>query len=176
MVAFIGKPHGHGHESPMIMLAPLLVLAILSITGGYLAIPQFLGQAPERLHSQFVPIVSVIAVAVGFLLAWLIYNRRAVSAQGITMALATPYKLLKNRYYIDDLYTWYVVNIQQKIISGACAWFERNIIIGVMVNGTAALTRTMGFVVRLCQTGRVQTYVLGFLLGVLWLLGVHAKP
>ena len=61
--------------------------------------------------------------------------------------------------------------VQQKLLAGLCAWVERVLIIGLGVNGTARLTQGLGHLVRLFQTGRVQTYVLVFLLGVVWLLG-----
>ena len=169
-VAFT-TPHGHvhGRESPPVMLLPLGLLAALSVVGGYLGIPAFLGQQQGELHVG-VALVSTGAVAAGLLLAWLIYVKHALSAQQLVQALALPYTFLKRRYYIDEMYTWYVVRVQQRLIAGLCAWVERSVIIGFMVNGTAWLTRAFGRAIRLCQTGTVQTYVLGFLLGVVWLL------
>lgn len=169
-VAFTGKPRGHhGHESPLVMLVPLFLLAALSMTAGFFGIPRFLGHEPEYLHLD-VAIASSAVVLLGLLLAWLIYFKQAISAQQLVQALALPYAFLQRRYYIDELYNWYVAEVQQKIVAGVCAWVERYIIIGVLVNGTAALTRGLGWIIRLCQTGRVQTYVLGFLIGIIWLL------
>ena len=137
--------------------------------GGYLGIPHVLGERPE--HFQWdVEAVSVTAVAAGLGLAWVIYRRRLLSARQLVEALALPYTVLQRRYYIDELYAWYVAVIQQRLIAGLCAWVERSIIIGGLVNGTAALTRAAGELVRRCQVGKVQAYVLGFLVGVVWLL------
>jgi len=185
-VAFTGKPHGHAHarpgdhdrragESPPVMLIPLFLLALLSIIGGYIGIPAFLGQHHGEFHIG-VAAISTAVVAGGLFLAWLIYSKQAVSAQQVVQALALPYSFLQRRYYIDEMYNWYVATIQQKIIAGACALFERYIVIGAMVNGTAALTRGLGGLLRLCQTGKVQTYILVFLLGVLWLLTIATSP
>ena len=174
-VAFTGKPHGRAHESPPVMLIPLFLLALLSIIGGYIGIPAFLGEAHGEFHWG-VAAVSTGVVAVGLLLAWLIYSKQAVSAKQVVEALALPHSFLQQRYYIDEIYNWYVATIQQKLIAGACALFERYVIIGAMVNGTAALTRGLGGLLRLCQTGKVQTYILVFLLGVLWLLAVATRP
>jgi len=167
--AFTGPSRTRAHESPPVMLAPLGLLALLSIAGGYVFIPQYLGQPHGALHWP-VAAVSMGVVALGLTLAWLIYQRNMVSATQVVEALALPYSFLKRRYYLDDLYAWYVAVIQQKLIAGLCALFERYLIIGTMVNGTAALTRALGGLIRLCQTGRIQTYVLAFLLGVAWLL------
>ncbi|PIQ84575.1 MAG: NADH-quinone oxidoreductase subunit L [Candidatus Omnitrophica bacterium CG11_big_fil_rev_8_21_14_0_20_63_9] len=169
-IAFTGKAHGHGHESPPAMLIPLGVLAFLSIIAGYIGIPHFLGQHGEHHAAWLVPGLSIAVVAVGLLLAWLIYSRGTVSAQQLVQALALPYSFLQRRYYIDEIYMWYVETVQQRWIAGACAWVERVIIIGFLVNGTARLTRRAGHILRLWQTGRVQTYVLGFLLGIVSLL------
>ena len=70
---------------------------------------------------------------------------------------------------MDELYAWYVQEIQQKLIAGACAWVERVIIIGIAVNGIASVTRAAGLLLRRLQTGKVQNYVLVFLLGVICL-------
>jgi NADH-quinone oxidoreductase subunit L len=161
--------HGGVHESPPIMLIPLFVLAALSVAGGYLGIPHVLG-APDTAFHWDVAATSIAVAGTGLALAWLIYKRRAVSAQQVVHALALPYSFLQRRYWIDELYSWYVATVQQKLIAGLCAWVERYVIIGVAVNGTARLTRGAGQLLRLCQTGRVQTYVLVFLIGVVGLL------
>jgi len=170
-VAFTGKSHGHAHESPPVMLMPLFLLAGLSIVGGYLEIPHFLGQHEGEFHAG-VAATSLVVVGLGLCLAWLIYGKRVVSAQQVVHALALPYSFVARRYYIDEFYNWYVATIQQKLIAGLCAWVERYIIIGIAVNGIAWLTRGLGLILRRAQTGKVQTYALAFLLGVVCLLSV----
>jgi NADH-quinone oxidoreductase subunit L len=159
----------HGHESPLVMLGPLALLAALSIGGGYLGIPRFLGEHHGELRWD-VAGISLAVVGVGLSLAWLIYKKQAVSARQVVQALALPYSFLQRRYFIDEIYNWYVATVQQKVIAGLCAWVERYLVIGFAVNGTAWLTRSLGRLIRLCQTGKVQTYVLAFLIGTVWLL------
>jgi NADH-quinone oxidoreductase subunit L len=158
-----------GKESPPTMLIPLGLLATFSVIGGYLGIPHFLGEHPGAFRWD-VAAIPLLVVAAGLALAWAVYAKRVVSAQQLVQALALPYSFLQRRYYIDEAYNWYVAVIQQKLIAGACAWVERVLIIGLGVNGIARLTRGLGWAVRLCQTGKVQTYVLAFLLGIVWLL------
>jgi NADH-quinone oxidoreductase subunit L len=164
-----GKGHGHPHESPPVMLIPLAFLAVLSVAGGYLGIPHFLGEHHGTFHWD-VAAISLSVVAAGLALAWLIYRKRAVSAQQIVQALALPYTFLQRRYYIDELYGWYVAIVQQRWIAGLCAWVERSIIIGFAVNGIARLTQEAGKLLRRLQTGAVQAYVLAFLVGIVWFL------
>ncbi|MBI3011101.1 MAG: NADH-quinone oxidoreductase subunit L [Candidatus Omnitrophica bacterium] len=181
-VAFTGKTRGHppatlagygagGHESPPVMIGPLVLLAALSVVGGYLGIPRFLEEHGGGFH-WLVAGTSLAVVTVGLGLAWLIYKRQAISAQQLVQALALPYSFLQRRYYIDEIYAWYVATIQQKLIAGLCAWVERHVIIGLAVNGTARLTQALGRLIRLCQTGRIQTYALAFLIGIIWLLSI----
>jgi len=169
--AFTGKAHGHAHESPPVMLGPLFLLAALSIAGGYLGIPHFLGEHQAELDWG-VAAISLAVVATGLTLSWLMYSRKLVSARQVVQALALPHSLLQRRFYVDELYAWYVEQIQQKLIAGFCAWVERVIIIGIAVNGTAFATRQAGRFVRRLQTGQVQTYVLVFLLGVVCFLAL----
>jgi NADH-quinone oxidoreductase subunit L len=169
VVAFLGKPHGHPHESPPVMLIPLGLLALLSVAGGYLGIPYFLGQHEGAFHWN-VAAVSLAVVAAGIGLGWVVYKLRLVSAQQLVQALALPYSFLRQRYYIDALYDWYVSRVQQRLIAGCCAWVERVLIIGLGVNGVAALTRGTGELLRRCQTGKIQAYVLVFLIGVVWIV------
>ena len=168
-VAFTGRAQAHGHESPAVMTGPLILLAGLSIVAGYLGIPQLLGQHHGPFHWN-VAAVSSLAVCLGLALAVGVYKTRGFSGQQLANALALPLTVLRRRYFVDELYAWYVSTVQQRLIAGVCAWWEQRVIIGTLVNGTAALTRGLGHVVRLCQTGRVQTYVLAVLLGVIWLL------
>jgi NADH-quinone oxidoreductase subunit L len=170
IVAFTGKEHiHHAHESPPVMLVPLVLLSLLSIAGGYLGIPQFLGHHHGAFHWD-VALLSTGVVICGLALAWLLYVKKVSRPQSIARALALPSTLIERRYYIDEIYAWLVVNVQQRVIAGFCAWFERHLIIGLAVNGTVALTRAAGNILRRLQTGVVQTYVLAFLLGVVLLL------
>ena len=194
VVAFLGRPaeHLHAHESPRVMLGPLAVLAGLSVAGGYLGIPAFLGEhhpfgfaqggvlsAVEGRRSEFrwdVAGTSLAFVVVGIALAWAIYGRRWISASEIAQRCEPVYRLLAGRYYVDDLYQWYVDKIQQRILAGACALFERVIIIGLAVNGMAWFTQTAGRLLRRWQTGQVQGYVLAFFCGIGVLLYLAARP
>lgn len=177
-VAFMGKPadrlhapaspehSGAGwHESPPIMLGPLAFLAVLSLFGGYLGIPVFLGEHEGRLHPD-VALMSLAAVATGLAASWLLYVRRPAAPQAIAARCRRLYAVLANRYYADHVYNWYVDKVQQCIFAGCCALVERAVIIGFAVNGTARLTQTAGHLIRLCQTGKVQSYVLVFFTAV----------
>jgi NADH-quinone oxidoreductase subunit L len=176
-VAFAGPPaHDlHAHESPAVMVGPLALLTVLSIAGGYLGIPVFLGEHAGAFHAD-VAGTSLAVVAGGMGLAWLIYRQGASLAKRLASRLSWLYVALQHKYGFDDLYDWYVQQIQQRLFAGFCQLFERFIIISLAVNGTAGITKLFGRIIRRCQTGIVQSYVLVFFIGIVALLYLAHRP
>ena len=175
-IAFIRKPsHGlHPHESGPMMLLPLGALAVLSIVGGYLGLPAFLGEPPEPLRLD-VAATSVIAMLAGIGVAYATYARGWISAPAVAARAKGLYTVLVRRYYVDEAYAWYVDRVQQRVIAAACLLVERRLIIGTAVNGVAWLTKSAGHLIRRVQTGLVQGYVLVFCSGVAIILYVALK-
>jgi NADH-quinone oxidoreductase subunit L len=86
--------------------------------------------------------VSVLVALGGILLAWLIYMRKALSAERFTEAWAgVPYKLVLNKYYVDEIYEATFVR-GTLLLSRALAAFDRIVIDG-LVNGAATVTRAL---------------------------------
>ncbi len=114
--------HGHGgiHESPKVMLAPLVVLAVLSLVGGWVGSGRFerflspvfnaaavmpAAEAAEHGSSEMLFTgISVLAAALGLYLAWLLYYRRPQLPQQIAAGLGGLYSAVSHKYYIDELY------------------------------------------------------------------------
>ena len=174
-VAFFGAPRSHHaehpHESPPVMTGPLIVLTILSIAGGFFGIPHFLHHH-HGTHVEFNATVAIISslVAFGGLgLAYLIYGAQRLSVDALVRRIPWLYHLLVNKFFIDEIYLFIVRYVQQGLAI-LCNLFERYIIIGLAVNGTAVLTRLIGGGLRYLQTGKVQTYALGFAAGLTILL------
>ncbi len=178
--------HGHGqggiHESPRIMLAPLVVLAVLSFVGGWVGSarferflsPVFFGHAEttallasseqeakiiamERLEFTLM-LTSVAAAGLGLLLAWLLYKRRPELPDRIAASLHSVYNAVANKYWIDELYSWIFVK-PLIAISGIVFW--RGIDQGVIdatLNGSADTARELSDNVRHMQSGNVRSY------------------
>ncbi len=172
-VAFLGKPRSshaeHAHEMPLIMTGPMLVLAVFSVIGGFIGIPAYLsaGHAHLGIHPEFNMKVALLSSAValfGLGLAFAVYVRGARPLQGVQNSLAGVRHLLVSKFYFDEIYGWINRNIQQRFAI-LTDLFERYIIIGLFVNGTAKITGWTGSLVRLLQTGRVQGYALLIVLG-----------
>ena len=180
-VTFFGEKrfHGHPHESPPVMTVPLIILAFFAAVSGLVALPSldpnfstYIGGHVEdgKEGGHFVAILSTVVVLAGILVAWLIYQRRAIEAEMIANHCHPIYRLLERRLYIDDFYDRVIV---AKIYNGMARMFnfmEIHLIIGLMVNGTAFLTREAGKALRMITTGRLQEYALFMVGGVVILL------
>ncbi len=185
----------HPHESPKLMTVPLMVLAILSVVGGFIGVPESLGGsnvierwlepvfAPAMAKLAFVQTghdpaeyllmaLSVLIAAGGIAGARYIYLRRASIADGIAGRFRPFYALLWNKYFIDELYDAVIV---RPIAAGSDRLLWRFFDIGVidgMVNGTAHLVRLASGSLRKLQSGNAQNYAYGFLVGIILVLGV----
>jgi NADH-quinone oxidoreductase subunit L len=182
-----GAPSAHGeeaghkepHESPWVMLLPLVVLAVLAATAGFANITGGLtkvleGWLPHETHelvaeSSFVLWISVVSVAVGLAglgLAWLIYSRHAIRSEDVSRRLAPLQTLLDHKYYMDDLYEGVI--LKRVLLGGIVvltdAW-DRYVIDGA-VNSVAALVRGVSQQLRLAQTGQAQLYGAAIFIGV----------
>ena len=148
------------------MTIPLVALAILSAVAGFLGIPSYL-HSLHGTHVKFNPTVALISSGVALLglgLAYEVYSLRWSPSEewkGVLERLRVP---LARRYFVDEIYSWINRNVQQRLAI-LLALFERTIIIGLFVNGTAKITGGLGSLLRLLQTGKVQWYALVILGG-----------
>ncbi len=184
----------HLHESPKIMTVPLMVLAALSIIGGWIGIPH-LNQFEHWLEpalSRFVPegtvvlgaahqgsfslelglmALSVAVALAGIYLAHQMYLAKAGAADRVATRLSGLYNLLKRKYYVDEIYDALFVR-PLFWLSENFFWkiFDVKLIDGA-VNGSAKLFGGLASVMRRWQTGIVQNYAVTLVLGVIVILG-----
>src|SRR5262249_25212789 len=147
-----GHAHHEIHESPAIMTLPLVFLAVLSVFGGFLGIPNLIFPQAEHpsLNMQVAVISSVIAVLV-LALSYTVYIKRP-AVEPLQKMLGPLYTLLKNKYYFDTVYGWYVDSIQQGVAM-VLEWLEDLIIVRLGVLGLAGAARAAGNVLRYLQAG-----------------------
>jgi NADH-quinone oxidoreductase subunit L len=169
---------GHPHDPPAVMMGPLWLLALLSVAGTALGgavvgltFPEFLrgveGAAlPHGPH--WLTSFSVGLALAGLLLAWLVYQRRAISAQALTRPLGPLPAWAARGYGIDALY---VAIYRGAVLALArlVGWIDRYLVDG-LVNVASALTLRAGADLRRLQTGRAQDYLYGVTAGLLLVL------
>jgi NADH-quinone oxidoreductase subunit L len=159
-LTFFGRYRGdqHPHESPPVMLAPLVVLALLSLAGGYLFnIPQFLGAEPEE-HNFTLVAISTAAGLFGIFLAWLMYVAKPGMADAFAGSVRGLYALIYNKYFVDEAYDATVV---KPLLVGSRAVLWKGVDVGVIdgaVNGVGARALNVGSLLRRVQSGNIRSY------------------
>ena len=175
-VTFAGTPaasqsrhHGaetYAHDAPPFMALPLWILALMCVGVGALFTvwhPEAEFEAPRWLTAAAVG----IALA-GIALAYLVYQRRAISADGLARAFAPIREAALRRFWIDDvfagIYGWLMLPFSRLV-----GWTDRYFVDGIL-NVLSAWTLMAGAGLRRIQSGRAQDYVYGIALGVLALM------
>ncbi|MGO9640529.1 MAG: NADH-quinone oxidoreductase subunit L [Candidatus Acidiferrales bacterium] len=208
----------HIHESPASMTVPLVILAVLSVVGGWIGIggrfEKFLdpviqpraaevytavpnGAAGETAETLLM-IASVAVALAGIGLAWFLYIKRTELPEKIAAGFGWMYRLVYNKYYVDQIYDAMFVN-RAKDLGLTLGAFDRTFIDGLGVDGVgwatrvtsvisiswdkwiidgsvnlvANVARVLSIPVRWLQTGRVSSYAGFIVLGVLLFLGFY---
>jgi NADH-quinone oxidoreductase subunit L len=136
----------HVHESPMVMVGPLMVLGVLSILGGFLGFPpeqgwlhQFLapvsgsGEGHEA-STGLVLMLMMIATGIALLgwgLAHYFYSVNLSAPDRLATKFQAAYRILLNKYYVDELYDLLWVEPTKKV-GLLFDWFDRNVIDGLV--------------------------------------------
>jgi NADH-quinone oxidoreductase subunit L len=197
-LTFFGKQrydehHVHVHESPWSMLGPLVILAVLSIFGGWLALPSFWGgpdyfanflgpvfghgesaAAEAAAHSLELPLagVAVLTALIGFSVAFWLYIRQPGKPEQLANSLKGVYTTLYNKYYVDEFYA--------AVIIKPLMWISTNVLwkwvdvagIDGTVNGIASGATSIGDKVRHAQSGNTRSYAVWVVIGALVVIAV----
>ncbi len=179
-MCFFGTYRGsaHPHESPLSMTAPLGVLALLSLGGGFLDVPHYLEPmfgGEHAPHDTSLVVISVMAGATGILLAFLFYIVKPGLADGLSRAFGPVYRLVYDKYRVDELYDATIVH-PTRDGSRILLWrgFDVGIIDGI-VNGTGSLARAIGGVLRHMQSGYIRRYAAWVVLGAIVLMAAATR-
>jgi NADH-quinone oxidoreductase subunit L len=151
------------------MRGPLIILALLSIGGGWVGIERFgsflspsVGAlAAEAGSAQLEPILSIVAVAVA-LLGWFVADRlyRQKPAQPAQMAAAFPasYNLLANKYFVDEFYGATVVKPLLSISKYFLEWVVDIGILGGLAWLLGGIAKLAGAILQRWQSGNIRSY------------------
>jgi NADH-quinone oxidoreductase subunit L len=195
-MTFHGKPRAdhhtmeHVHESPWIMMGPLLFLAIGAVVAGMVAVDWFIG--PE--HAEFwgksllvlpnhdvlehieelplwVELAPLVVGLAGIAVAWLFYIRNPELPGQLARALRPVYLFFLNKWYFDELYDFLFVRPALRL--GRALWKggDGAVIDGLGPDGIAAVTRGLSRRSSALQTGYVYHYAFAMLIGVVLIAG-----
>jgi NADH-quinone oxidoreductase subunit L len=168
------KGQGHPHESPWSMLGPLVVLAVLSLGGGFLFnVPKILDNMfpiAEGAENMNLTYISVALGLTGIALSYYMYVMNTKVPENLAASLSGLYNLIYNKYFVDEIYDAVVVN---PLITGSTTvlWHvvDQGGIDGI-VNGVGTEAKSVGGVLRLLQSGNIRSYATWVVLGAVGLL------
>jgi NADH-quinone oxidoreductase subunit L len=197
-LTFSGKPRYdenrvHVHESPWSMLGPLVVLALLSVIGGWFALPAFY-HGPDYFANFLGPLfaareaaeagaraaaynlelllagVAVVAATIGIVVAYWLYVSRPSKADELAQSMRRAHTTLLNKYYVDEFYAAAIVR--------PLVWLSTNVfwkatdVAGIdgTVNGIAHGAATIGDGVRHSQSGNTRSYAVWVVAGAIIVL------
>lgn len=193
------KDKYHPHESPKVMTIPLIILAVLSVIGGWIGIPEvFSGEHGNQFHNWLAPIfhdaelklaqygahshteelllmaISVIAALGGIFAAYKIYTQKREIAEKVAAKFKSIYTLLWNKYYVDEFYEATIIQPIQKTSEKFLWKITDNKIIDGLVNALAKIVDEISGIIRKMQTGVAQFYALvmmgGIAIALFWII------
>ena len=199
-LTFSGRPRYdekkvHVHESTWSMLGPLVVLAILSVIGGWFALPAFF-QRPDYFANFLGPVfgvreaveaggeaavhqlelilagVAVVAALIGWAVAYWLYVSNPRKADDLAKSMRPAYTTLLNKFYVDELYAAFVVR-PLLWLSTDVFWKAADVAgIDGTVNGIAHGAAAIGDTVRHSQSGNTRSYAVWVVAGAIVVLAV----
>jgi len=170
-LAFLGKPRsevGHHHATPLSMLGPLVILALLSICGGWIGIERFsaylapaTGARPAEAAGHLELILGLVAMGVA-LLGWFVadrlYRQRPTAAADLAAAYPAGYKLLANKYYVDEFYGATIVRPLLALSKFILEWVVDVAILGGLAWLLGGIAMLSGAILQRWQSGNLRSY------------------
>ena len=160
-----GDHHG---EAPMVMKAPLLILAAGAVLAGYAPFFRLVTYNGTPLETHGVSLFAVAPVGLalaGILLAGWLYRKESNRPDQVMVAFGVLYRTAYHKFYIDELYLFVTRKIIFNLIGRPAAWIDRHVVDGLM-NFLAALTAWISAAIKRFQSGKVQDYALYFFAGI----------
>jgi len=176
----------HLHESPLAMTLPLMVLAVLSVIGGWVGIPELFLHDGERLIEFLSPVIPVVeghaishsteyllmGLSTGLVLsviffAWTRYRQYRSEESSAPFA-----RLLENKWYVDELYQTAIVQPLHRFGGWLRSFFEPKIVDG-LIQGVGRSIRYISQQIRLLQSGQTGNYALWMVISIVVILSIQ---
>jgi NADH-quinone oxidoreductase subunit L len=174
----------HVHESPPIMLRPLLLLAFGAVFSGWLGYHVFglvsaeghfwqgavaANEAIEKAHHvpAWVGVLPLLMALSGIALAWVFYIASPMVPSLVAMKFPYLYRFLFNKWYFDELYDALFVNPAKRFGQYLWKFWDEKIVDGLGPNGAALLTHIAAGKTSRLQTGYLYHYAFAMLVGFL---------
>ena len=185
------KVFSHIHESPVIMIVPLVILAVFSAFFGMYFQDLFFGEKSISLWSSLVfidqdlnsinalksiPIyikkLPLFMILLGLILSFLLYFLLTKLSRFFRKNLSIIYNFFSNKWYIDEFYNF--IFIQPILFLGKGFWksIDIDLIDNLGPNGISNIVRKIGLVVSRLQSGYLYHYALSIIVGLTFFLSL----
>jgi NADH-quinone oxidoreductase subunit L len=172
-LTFLGKPRSeaaeHHHANPASMLTPLVILAVLSICGGWIGIERFAAYLAPATGARVVDesaghlevilsVIAVITAAIGWYIAHVFYRQKPERPAELAASMPGVYKLVANKYYVDEFYGLTVVKPLIAISTYVLDWVVDRAILGGAAWLLGGIATFSGAILQRWQSGNLRSY------------------
>src|SRR5262245_23567169 len=183
------ETYHHVHESPWVMLVPLIVLAVGAVAAGYLYFDKFVGEHMEEFwrgailfgpenevphHAHDVPawvkLAPLVVGLAGIAIAYLFYMFKTDLPGRLAGAMGGLYRFLLNKWYFDELFEATLVEPAKKLGFGLWKGGDGAVIDGLGPDGIASVSQDVAKQATKLQSGYVYHYAFAMLIGVVILV------
>lgn len=175
LVVFFGSPRSNAAaqavESPCTMRWPLVILAVASCAAGFFGIEGFaaraLGMEPSHNYAVLAGSLSFFALMMGFSVAWALYKK--AETDPVRRRLPVLSSILRDRLYLDAICEMLVL-LAHETLSHLAVRLDRLVLSGFAVRGAHGAADLAGRMLRMLQTGNLQTYAFLIAVGIVILI------
>ena len=175
LVVFFGSPRSNAAaqavESPGTIRWPLVILAVASCAAGFFGIEGFaaraLGMEPSHNYAVLAGSLSFFALMMGFSVAWALYQK--AETDPVRRHLPVLSSILRDRLYLDAICEMLVL-LAHETLSHLAVRLDRLVLSGFAVRGAQGAANLAGRMLRMLQTGNLQTYAFLIAVGIVILI------
>ncbi|MDP4267654.1 MAG: NADH-quinone oxidoreductase subunit L [Bacteroidota bacterium] len=175
------------HESPLIMTIPLIILAVLSLAGGFINLPQIFGgnnyldnylaiesaeTGIDDTTEYFLISTTVIVVLIMIIIVWFRYTSKPAQGPKVITEMNFIEKMVYNKFYVDELYRFLFEKPYDFLSEKLLPTIEKGTI-DKTVNSAGTLSLTLGSLARKIQNGNISFYILLMTLAAIAFLAIN---
>jgi len=155
------------HESPLTMTIPLILLAIMSVFGGYIPFSEYISadrmSFTSHLDLPLAAIASTLGI-IGIIIAYVFYKKENNLPEKATQVFGVFYKWTFHKFYFDEIYFFVTKKIIFGLVAQPIAWFDKYVVDAFM-RGIGNGTMLFSHQIKGAQSGKVQDYAMAFVGG-----------
>ena len=181
-IVFLGNSNSekssNAKENSLLILLPLIGLALFSISSGWidfwpLSLGELIKADLEKMHyienykiiHEKAILLGTLSCVLGGIFAFLFYGKGS-NKDKLKLLYPQLYKFFKMRLWVDEIYSFYINNVQKKV-ANLLSFIDEFFLRGLCVRGLSSLIGVFGFLIRHLHVGKLNNYYLWFFLGVI---------